>query len=387
MKEIYLDWAATAPPDESILKKSTETAIRLYGNPSSKHGPGRRAAAFLKELRHRAGEALGVPAETLLFTSGGTESNNIVFFSLLERQQRGTVLVSEIEHPSGYEPARALEKFGFRVKTLKPDNNGQITPAELERVWERDVQLISVLCVSNETGVQQPLKALVKAARTLSSSHGRPLHFHTDAVQALGKVPLHLQEWDIDSASFSGHKIGAPRGIGMLYLRSPLPVLYRGGGQEEGRRHGTENLAGIHGFVEAAEAETDSLEEGHRLSLQRKRELIRGLSGIDGLMTLPRGVDLTGPDYSPNILTFSLPPVPGEVLTRVLNDRGIFISTGSACSSRKKRDYRVLEGMGLTREEAFSTVRVSWHHSTPASDIQNFLDVLKTEAGQFVRIR
>ncbi len=239
-------------------------------------------------------------------------------------------------------------------------------------------------------GAVQPIADLVRVVRDWEHEAGRPIHFHTDAVQALGKIPFSLEELGVDSAAFSGHKIGAPRGVGILFCRSPLSPLYKGGGQEEGLRSGTENLPGIAGFAAALE---DWLGEGGDGPGEKPRELmdflISGLRKLPGCRILPEERAAEPERFSPWILSAAFPPVPGEVLLRVLDGYGICISTGSACSSnrKKKESQRSLRAMGLDGKVLMSAVRISLDWSTRREDLEELISVLDRELPILGRVR
>jgi cysteine desulfurase len=243
--------------------------------------------------------------------------------------------------------------------------------------------MIAVMAVSNDTGAVEPLEEIVAAVRDREKSVGGGIHFHSDAVQALGKVPFDPSALGVDSAAFSGHKIGAPRGIGLLYLAKPIRPLSAGGGQEGGVRPGTENLRGIVGITLAAErcadGFTERLEHGRRLE-RKILEAVREVPSVRLLRNLdPKHL------YSPWIVTLSIPPVPGEVLVRILSDRGFAVGTGSACSAAKAKRTRSLENMGIDEETAFSAIRISTGPSTTVEEVEEFLRVLFKESALLVK--
>ncbi len=378
----YFDWAATAPPDPDVLQEGLRCAVERFGNPSSIHPLGDEAARLLVEARERCARALGIDPSAVVFTSGGTEANGIVLFSLLQRRERGHLIVSSIEHASVYEPVRTLERMGFRISWVRPGSDGRIVPEDVVEQVRDDTLMICVLLVNNETGAVQPVGDIVRAVRENSRKGGRRIHIHTDAVQALAKVPFSLTELGVDSASFSAHKIGGPRGVGMLARFSPLQPLAVGGGQESGLRPGTENLPGIHAMSLALEKSTRSFGERYERARDLSRILRTELSGLPGCTTIPAERSSIPEDlFSPWILDVSFPPVPGEVLVRVLGDRGFAVSTGSACSSKKKGRTRVLEGMGIPERIAFSAVRISFGPATTEADIRELADTLGQEIG------
>ena len=243
MEQIYLDWAATALPDKEIIQTAVDMALETFGNPSSPHRRGKEAAALLSAERKNTAAALGTIPEQLFFTSGGTESNNIVISSLLNKKRPGNIVISGIEHSSVYEPAKMLEKFGWEVRIVNPEPGGRLSAADFTGHIDEDTRMASVIMVNNETGAVQPVKEIGRLIKTTEAC--RLTHFHVDAVQAAGKYQLDLNKLPIDSASFSSHKFRGPRGSGLLYLKKHIAPLYAGGGQETGMRHGTENTFGI----------------------------------------------------------------------------------------------------------------------------------------------
>ncbi|MDC7241838.1 MAG: cysteine desulfurase family protein, partial [Spirochaetales bacterium] len=354
---IYLDWAATTPPLEDVLKEMTLTAGEYFGNPSSIHSEGRKSHAKLEEIRTRCAAVLDCSSENLIFTSGGSESNNLILSTLLTRRDKGRIIVSGIEHPAVWDPAQALGKQGWEIKTVKPAANGLISPKKLEKLLTPDTKMVLIMGVHNETGVIQPLKELIRCVRDFET--GRPIHFHSDLVQSLGKIPLSLKDLDLDSASFAAHKIQGPRGIGLLYQKKPLAGLYTGGGQERGIRPGTENLAAAAGMCLAMERAKKIVEDHLEEASQRMQMLITGINEIKGARILPESRPDNPADFSPWILNVSFPPLPGEVLVRVMDESGFAVSTGSACSSNKKSRTRALEAMGIDHKTAFSSIRIS----------------------------
>ena len=237
--------------------------------------------------------------------------------------------------------------------------------------------MVLIMGVHNETGVIQPLKELIQTVRSYET--GRTIHFHSDLVQSLGKIPLSLKELDLDSAAFAAHKIQGPRGIGLLYQKKPSAGLYTGGGQEKGIRPGTENLAAAAGMCVAMERSKQVVEVHLKAASQRMQMLITGIQGINGARILPENRPDNTADFSPWILNVSFPPLPGEVLVRVLDESGFAVSTGSACSSNKKSRTRALESMGIDHKTAFSSIRISQGPATTEKEIMAFLKTLKEQ--------
>lgn len=366
MELIYLDWAATTPVSNDVLQEIVRVFKDYPGNPSSMHLEGKKAAVLLEEDRKGCAELLGVLPEHIHFTSGGTESNSIILNSLLLRESRGRIIISEIEHPSIFEYITLLKKIGYDVSIVKPDKTGMITPEAVRSKLTKDTFLVTVMTVNNETGIIQPIKSIAGVIRDFEKENGRPIHFHTDAVQALGKIHINLKELDVDSASFSAHKIQGPRGSGILYSRKRPAPLSKGGGQESGVRAGTENLPGIHGLYHALKAAVLKLDE-HVSHAEFLRDIL-----VSNFHEIP-GIDLnfTSDSQSPFIINARSDKFPSEVLTRIMSDRGFALSPGSACSSKSKgRKSRILTSAGLSEKEAFHSFRISTGFLTTREEIE-----------------
>jgi len=382
---IYLDWAASAPPDVRAVDVARDVSLELYANPSSVHAAGRRAEQRLEEARAQLAAVLGVGPGEVVFTSGGTESNTSLLLSLLDRHRLGgaerqkmRIVTTQIEHASIYEEARLLQGHGITCELVRPRADGTVDPEAVARAVDPQTVLVSVMLVNNETGAVQDVGAVARAVREASRG-GRRVIVHTDAVQALGKIPFSLREMDVDAASFSGHKIGAPRGIGALYLRDGVSpgFLGVGGGQEKGRRAGTENLAGICAMAAAAEMRQQALEQNLREASSKAARLIEGIRALPGAWTVPVTRDAQdAARWSPWIVSAVFPPLPAEVVVRTAEENGFCISTGAACSSKKKDRTRVPESMGLPPETARCAVRISLGPSTTMDQVDAFVAFL-----------
>lgn len=369
---VYLDWAATTPPDADILKIALETAVEAYANPSSVHSDGKRAATILSGARTRAARALGIEPETVIFTSGGTESDHIPMLALLQRPVRGTIAVSAIEHPAIKEQARMLECLGWKTLSIPADREGIVTADAVLRTIHDDTAFVAVMAVNNETGAIQPVEEIATALRTKCAGKKKP-HFHVDAVQAAGKIPLNLAYPGIDSGAVSAHKLQGPRGIGLLYLAHRIEPFIRGGGQESGFRPGTENVAGAVALSLCLEKATASL--GSPGAADRMAYLVSSLTANGSITPIPDSRAARDERFSPYIAQFTNAKIPGEVLVRALSDKGIFISTGSACSS-KKRSRPVLEAMHVSPDKQQNAFRISLGPLTTNADVDAFAKAL-----------
>ena len=372
MPSIYLDWAASTPPWPDILESYASTSLNLYANTSSKHAAGRQAAKTLESSRALLAKTLDCPPDRLIFTSGGTEADHIPMLACLLKKGKRSIVISDIEHSAIHEQAKILASLGIEVRRVKPDTEGFIDPAVLADAVSPDTILVSVMTVNNETGAIQPISELVKAVRNKSQGGRRPF-FHTDAVQAFGKLVFKPASLGVNSAAISAHKLGGPRGIGALYLDKALSVLAIGGGQENDIRAGTHNLAGAEALAKAAVRADSELEKAQIQARILENRLLNGLSSIPCATVLPHTRKAGDTRYSPYITCLAFPGLGGETMARVLDDAGIAVSTGSACSSGK-HDRRVLNAMGVDQELSFSSIRLSFGRDTTLADIDTFLD-------------
>ena len=381
-KRIYFDWAASSP------YYCQNQPVSLFGNPSSLHAEGRIAKQALEDSRERAASVLKVQAKTLFFTSGGTESNSIALFSNLTRPGKGRIIFSRGEHASIREGIETLSKMGKPVGSIPIDSLGRVTDITLDKTLSQfnDARFAAIMSVNNETGAVTDIPSLKKILKNRSM----PVHFHCDIAQAIGKIPVDLSGWEVDSASLSAHKIGGPRGIGLLYLRKPLEIFYPGGGQESGVRGGTENthgavaLAGclsmaINGPVSESGSEINNsaytVNENLIKAKDRFKKLITALKNMERCTLIP--MDRTADDdrFSPYILQAAFKDIPGEVMARALDDLGFAVSTGSACSSSSP-ERPVLAAMGINENLIIEGIRISQGHSTTDEEIDLLLGAI-----------
>jgi cysteine desulfurase len=367
----YFDWASTAVP-----AFPSPDAVFPFGNPSSPHHEGRLAKEALEAARSRCAAVLNVHPETLYFTSGGTESNCIVIFSHINRQGGGRITASRGEHSSITENLRILDRLGRQTGGIPIDPLGRVTNSGLSETLTQygNVRFAAIMAVNNETGTINDIVNL----RKITANKEPPVHFHCDMVQAVGKIPIDIAGSGIDSASFSAHKIGGPRGIGLLYLRKPLEALYTGGGQEKGIRPGTENVSGSlalasclenHALPEIAAAE-------YARAKARCKRLICSLKEIDRCSLIPAERESDDDGFSPYIVQAAFKDIPGEVMTRALDDLGFAVSTGSACSSARP-ERPVLLAMGIEDNLSLEGIRISQGWSTTDEDIDLLLQAVR----------
>jgi cysteine desulfurase len=370
----YFDFAATGLPDPELYRVFNETAFSFPANPSSIHKAGLAAGKRLELARSESAALFKALPEQIVFTSGGTESNNIVVTSFLGHSP-GAVLCPATEHASVYEPVQVLCKAGWTLQSPRLDTWGRIGPQDLEEALTEQTRLVCLMAVNNETGLIQDIAGLTAIIRRFEEKQGRKIHVHCDAVQAAGKAPLDPVAWNVDSLSLSSHKIGAPHGTGLLYLNRLVEPLYRGGGQEDGLRPGTHNLSGIAAFVEGLKR----LQANQASRIQKLNDLSRaflsGLNPIRSFVLLPSRRDATGP-FAPSIINISNPAMPAEVSLRLLSDRGFFVSAGAACSGKKSKKTRILAALGIAENLAQGALRISFDDSTQLSEIHGLLKAL-----------
>lgn len=385
---VYLDYAATAPLScqafdaMSPLLATGVEGLRCGGaNANSLYGAGRDAFRLLEQARRDVAEVIGANRPTeIVFTSGATEADNAALFGLvdacmLEAEQRGNhdcvpqVVISSIEHDAVLKAARVLNQWGAHIVFVEPNSSGHITPEALESVMNEHTILVSVMAVNNEIGSVMDIAALASVA------HQYGALFHTDATQALGKIPVSMKEWGVDAASFSSHKVGGPKGVGALYIknRTPFSPQIVGGGQESAQRSGTQNVAGIVGFAAACK-HSCALRKDKGDELYRLRdycyEKLREFSYVKPTVSCEVGSKA----YSPHIVNVLVDGFESETMILRLDNEGVCVSGGSACSSHSLEPSHVLRAMGVSRDSALTSLRVSIGYETTKDDIEVFLD-------------
>lgn len=353
---IYLDHAASTPVLQEIINEMIPYLGDLYGNPSSVHTYGIKSKIAIQIARRRVASLIGAKAREIFFTSGGTESDNLALKGISNsirkyQNKKNHIITSSIEHDAILEPCHYLEKDGFNVTYLKVDKNGIVDKTELKNNLTEKTALVSIMLANNEIGVVQPIKEFSQIVHNFD----KEIIFHSDAVQAVGKIPVNVKEFDLDSLSLSSHKINGPKGVGALYVREKVNFepLMQGGGQEFTYRSGTENVPGIVGFGKASEISMRSLKDNSRYLYYLRDYLINRINEeISGRM-------LNGSLESrlPNNVNFTFLGIKGEDLLLKLDEDGILASTGSACSANRQKESHVLKAIGLNHEEISGSIR------------------------------
>ncbi|WP_332689885.1 cysteine desulfurase family protein [Halalkalibacter lacteus] len=367
---IYLDNSATTKPYQEVVETYAKVASTYFGNPSSLHSLGMQAEGLVTESRSRIANILGVKAKEIIFTSGGTEGNNIAIKGTAwAKKSRGKHLITtQVEHASVAEAFAQLEQDGFEVTYLPVDHAGRINVMQLEAAIRPDTTLVSIIHVNNETGTIQPIHEVGKLLEKFPH-----LLFHVDDVQGITKVPLNIREARIDLCSCSAHKFHGMKGNGFLFVREGVRVnsLLHGGEQENQLRAGTENVAGIVSMAKALRIASEQKSHDKKLVSLRER-LITQLTSIEGIV-----INSPSYDVAPHIVNFSIPGTKPEVVVQSLTAKEVYVSTKSACSSKLSAPSRVLSAMGLSEERASSGIRVSFSYETTQQEIDRFIAELK----------
>lgn len=367
---IYLDNGATTKPHPEVLESFQKVSENYFANPSSIHELGGTVSDLQSEARKQIAQILGVEPEEIVFTSGGTEGNNLAIKGIaLEHQNRGKhIITSKVEHPSVYNTCKSLETLGFEVTYLPVNRHGIVDVEDVKQALRDDTVLVSIMHVNNEIGSIQPIEAIADLLIEYPK-----VFFHIDAVQSLGKVPLDLSHEGIDLATFSGHKINGLKGTGVLYVNkgTTLFPLFHGGGQEFGIRSGTENVAGNVAFAKALRLIKEK-EQAKRHELNEIRmKLYEALEQMEG-------VEMNSPkEGASHIVHVSVPGFKPEVIIHALYDQGIVISTQSACSSKREEESRVLKACGHDRKRASSGLRITLSYDTTEAEVQTFLQAFE----------
>jgi len=366
---IYLDNSATTKPHPEVLEAFVKVNKDFWANPSSSHGLGSKAEMLLSRARLQVAEVLGAEANEIIFTSGGTEGNNIAIKGIVSRYlNRGNhIITSAIEHPSVAKPFAGLQSLGFRITTLPVNEDGQISLVDLKDSMCDDTILVSIMHVNNEIGTIAPLEEIGKIVHTYKKAF-----FHVDGVQGFSKVPLDLHRSHIDLYSLSGHKFHGLKGTGILFVRAGvrLDSVIAGGGQEQQIRGGTVNVAGAVAIAKAMRL----------MSEENTDEMLKLRDYFCGQLCKIPAVILNTPVHAqaaPHIINFSIPGINSEVFMRMLEEKEIYVSTTSACSSKTKKISEVVKSLGKSDQIAASAIRVSLSFETDKSELDAVLEAIR----------
>lgn len=371
--EAYLDNSATTRVSEGVKDIVIKTMTEDFGNPSSLHMKGIEAEKYLKDAREIIAKTLKASEKEIIFTSGGTESNNFALIGIAEAYKRAGkgIITTVIEHASVSATMKYLSEQGFSVTYLKVDKSGRIDLEELKKAVTDDTILVSVMHVNNEMGAIEPIEEI---GRIIKEKNPNTV-FHVDAIQSFGKYKIHPKKMKIDALSVSGHKLHGPKGIGFLYVSDKIkirPVIH-GGGQQRGMRSGTDNVPGVAGMGQAVKEAYTDMEEKVSHMTQLKDYLIDSLLNLEDV----RVNSSKGNDGAPHIVSVSFLGVRSEVMLHALEEKGVYVSSGSACSSNKPSVSATLKGIGLDKEALDSTLRFSLCDTTTKEEIDYALEAVK----------
>lgn len=382
---VYLDNSSTTKPYDEAVKAMTRVLEEDFGNPSSLHLLGVAAEKYIKAAGKSFANSIGASEDEVYFTSCGTESDNMALLEgALSRKSRGKkVITTKVEHPAVLEPVSRLEAMGFEVEYIGVDDKCRLDMSQLKNAITKDTVMISVMAVNNETGTVMPIREIADIKDRFNKEHGCEILFHTDAVQAYGKIPLSLK--GIDMMSVSGHKIHGPKGIGGIYIRKgvSLPPYLIGGGQERNMRSGTENTPGIAGFGKAIDISFENFYSRVN-SMKEARDRL-----LEGIRSEVKDIVINSPEdqwAGPSVLSVSFLGTRGEVLLHTLEQDGIFVSTGSACSSNKKGQSHVLRAMGLDQKTIEGTVRFSFSEFNTQEEMDFVAEKVKQAVNKFRKL-
>jgi len=370
MKKVYLDYAATTPTDPKVMAAMEPYFHEKFGNASSLHAYGQEAKKALEDSREALAEFINARPEEIVFTSGGTESDNTALFGVAYAMEKkgNHIITSAIEHHAITEPAKFLEKKGFKITYLGVDKDGLVSPDELKKAITDKTILISIMHANNEIGTIQPISQLARIAK------GKGIYFHTDTVQTVGHIPVDVEELNVDFLSLSAHKFYGPKGVGALYIRkgTRLETFMRGGDQERGRRASTHNVSGIVGLTKAVQLCRENMESEAKFQISLRDRLIKEIPA-----RIPE-VRLNGhPQLRlPNNVNFSIKYIEGESILLSLDMLGIACSTGSACTSSSLEPSHVLLAIGLDHATAHGSLRITMGRWTTEADIDYLLEKL-----------
>ncbi|MEW5758924.1 MAG: cysteine desulfurase NifS [Candidatus Omnitrophota bacterium] len=370
MKKIYLDYAATTPTDPEALKVMLPYFCDKFGNASSVHCFGQEAKRALEESRLKIALSLGADTSEIIFTSGGTESNNFALFGVADAlvNKGNHIIISSIEHHAITEPAKFLEKKGFNITRLRVDRYGVVDPLDVKKAITDRTILVSIMQANNEIGTLQPIKEISKIIKE------KNIYFHTDAVQSVGHIPVNVADLGVDLLSLSGHKFYGPKGVGALYVKHGTKItrFLHGGDQERMRRASTENIAGVVGMASALEICQAKMKEEMKLQAELRDKLIKGIiEKIDDIILNGHPTNRLA-----NNINFSFKYIEGESILLNLDLEGIAASTGSACTSDSLEPSSVLLAVGQAQEDAHGSIRFSLGRWTSEAEIDYVLEKL-----------
>jgi len=372
---IYLDNAATTKPYSEVLDVVNSVNCEYFANPSSQHIAGFLAEEKLKEAKETLMASIGAKSGEFIFTSGGTESNNQIFFGILKNsiKRKPHIIVSKTEHPSVLEPVKFLEDAGCEVSYIAPDSCGIISAEAVCDAVKENTKIVSVMAVNNETGAINPISEITRLVKAKCPD----IIVHTDCVQAMGNIEITADKWGVDAISLSAHKICGPKGVGGLYVRDKVRILplILGGHQQKNLRSGTENTPGICGFSKAAQMSVDGFLEKCEKTKALKDKIILSLKNNDTFT-----INNEGDMYSSHIVSIRVKNVRSEVLLHALEAHGICVSAGSACSTNKPAPSHVLLAQGYDRKHIEETIRVSLGSINTEEEIDKFCEILIKEA-------
>lgn len=381
---IYFDHASTTPVDDRVLEEILPFYKNQFGNANSAHQYGRATKVAIEDSRELIAKLIGAEPSEIIFTSGGTESDNAAIKGVVNATRKTEIITSPIEHHAVIHPAESLKMKGCRVTYLDPDSDGYITPEQVAEAISDDTAVVSLMHVNNEIGTILPIKEIAEVCRE------RKIPFHSDTVQSVGKLPLNVKDMGIDLLSMSGHKIYGPKGIGVLYVKNGTPWLpwLQGGSQERRRRGGTSNVAGIVGLAQALKQCSEHVEH-HSAHYKKLRKVL-----IDGLEDRLSGrYQINGPasDGVPHIINLAFKSedergLDGEMLLLNLDIEGICVSNGSACTSGAVEPSHVLKGIGLPDKLANSSIRISFGKDNTEKQIYFFLDKLESVLNRMTKV-
>lgn len=374
MTSIYFDNAATTPLDEKVMEKMLPYFTQHFGNANSAHQMGRTAKVAIEDAREEIAALIGAEPSEIIFTSGGTESDNAILKGVAAATRKKEIITSPVEHHAVIHPAESLKLSGGRVTYLRPDSSGTVTPRQVADAITDETAIVSLMHVNNEIGTINPIQEIAEACRE------RKVVFHTDAVQSVGKVPVHVKELGVDAISISAHKLYGPKGAGVLYVKNGTPWLpwLQGGSQERRRRGGTTNVTGVVGMAEALRFAVENRENYVEHCKKLRKRTIQQLH-----LTFGERFQINGPQKggAPNILNIGFDTgtgqgLDGEMLLLNLDIEGICVSNGSACTSGAMEPSHVLLGIGVAEPVAKSSIRISFGKQNTVEEVDFFIKKL-----------